>query len=39
MSCRIAPECSENENCSENAHCDAGACICNEGYERDLSDL
>lgn len=38
-SCRIGPECLENENCSENTHCEAGACICNEGYERDSSDL
>ncbi|XP_017839052.1 nidogen [Drosophila busckii] len=36
--CQLAPECESAEQCGEQAFCDAGVCLCQEGYERDLSD-
>lgn len=38
-SCQLAPECTADEECSENSHCFEGVCMCNEGFERDTSDL
>lgn len=36
--CQLAPDCSLNEDCSDNSYCSDGVCVCNEGYERDVSD-
>lgn len=37
--CHLAPECREDAHCTENSHCDDGICLCNKGFERDISDL
>lgn len=37
--CQLAPECVSSEDCVENSNCSEGVCVCNEGYERDISDL
>lgn len=38
-SCQLAADCSQDEDCKENAHCLDDVCICNDGFERDVSDL
>lgn len=37
--CHLAPECRNDSQCTENAHCQDGVCLCNNGFERDISDL
>lgn len=37
--CHLAPECLQNEDCTQNSLCDDGVCVCQEGFERDISDL
>lgn len=37
--CQLAPECASAEDCVENSNCSDGVCVCNEGFERDISDF
>lgn len=38
-SCQLAPECLSDESCGAYALCDGGTCSCQNGFERDFSDL
>ncbi|XP_035915634.1 nidogen [Anopheles stephensi] len=37
--CHLAPECAVDDDCGMNSECQAGLCVCQEGFERDLSDF
>lgn len=37
--CHLAPECVQNEDCTQNSLCEDGVCVCQDGFERDISDL
>lgn len=37
--CHVTPECTRLDDCGGFSHCDDGVCTCNDGYERDVSDL
>lgn len=37
-SCNLASECYVDKDCGLNAFCSDGVCVCNEGYERSISD-
>ncbi|XP_058453091.1 nidogen [Malaya genurostris] len=38
-SCQLAPECNIDDDCGMHSICDTGLCVCQEGFERDVSDF
>lgn len=37
--CHLAPECAEDDDCGMNSLCSDGLCVCQDGFERDISDF